>query len=132
MMPTAMAGKPQKVLDGEYGHRINIGDENSYYFYEDEPTYVAYGWYYIEGERELYPMPIKLELYCDGIEIKLHRFTRKSDDEAALSPVYWFYCILDPFYFTPGEHFMEIKVNSHGSIVMELSHPIFVMDAGPM
>lgn len=126
-IPLVQAGKPQDVLDGVYGHRITIWNSDSLEFAEDEAAYLLYGWYYAEGEREDFPMPIKIEVYCDEIELKVFRFTRQLKQEGALSPTYYFYVLFDPYYFAVGVHLLEVYFTFQGEQMLYFPHILNVL-----
>ncbi|QEE17475.1 hypothetical protein DSAG12_03312 [Promethearchaeum syntrophicum] len=128
-IPLVQAGKPQNVIDGLYGHRIKVWDESTWEFSEDEPTYILYGWAYLEEEWKVFPMPIKLNVRCEEIEFKVKRFTRQNDIEGAVSPTFYFYVLFDPYTFSVGEHFLETYYMFHGECMLDFSHHINVLPA---
>jgi len=129
-IPMVQAGKPQDVREGAYGHRIKVWDNSTWEFSEDEPAYLLYGWVYVEGEREDYPMPIKIEVFCEGFEFKVFRFALKVDVDEYLTPIFYFYVLFDPYTFSVGEHYLETYYTFHGERNLEefdWSHPINVL-----
>ena len=128
-IPMAQAGRPQDVRNGEYGHRIWVGTNSTWEFSVDEPTYLLYGWAYLEEEWKVFPMPLKIEFSCGDIEFKVQRFTINYKIEEIVKPVYFFYTLIDPYTFSVGEHHLEIYYYFHGEIMLDLSHPINVLPA---
>ena len=131
--PLAQAGKPQDVQDGVYGHRIAIWDPSSLEFEEGESAYILYGWYYLDWEKEEYPMPIKMEVWCEGIEFKVFRFTRQLKQEGAVSPTFFFYVLFEPYTFNAGGYLLEVYFLFHGEPMLYYPHYLNILpDSTPM
>jgi hypothetical protein len=126
-MSLVQAGKPQDVRNGVHGHRIAIWDPDSFEFAEDEATYILYGWYYAEGEREDFPMPVKMEVYYNEIELKVFRFTRQLKQEGALSPTFYFYVLFDPYFFDVGESSLDVYLTFQGEQMLHFPHDLNVL-----
>ena len=128
-MPFVQAGKPQNVLDGVYGHRITLFNPETFEFAEDEATYILYGWYYAEGEREDFPMPVKMEVYYNEIELKVFRFTRQLNQVGSISPTYYFYVLFDPYFFDVGEGSLDVYLTFQGEQMLHFPHDLNVLPA---
>ena len=129
-IPLVQAGKPHDVRAGEYGHRIAVWNEDSWEFSEDDPTYLLYGWVYLEEEWEDYPMPVKMEVHCEDIEFKVFRFSVKTDVVEHITPIFYFYVLFEPYTFSVGIHYLETYLTFHGErldIGFDISHNITVL-----
>ena len=117
---TVKAGKPQDIIDEEYGQRIFGWDYSE--IDGSEASFYRIGVYWTPEEWKVFPTPIDAQLFIDGNEILLFRLASGRGinyplpKDGTKGPVMWWYQTFEPGYFESGGYPLEVRLSSRGEV----------------